>query len=278
MAVLGNLGEICEEVCKITRNVGKFVRLEQKRLTTAGIESKGLNDFVTYVDKAAETLLVSELKALVPEAGFVTEEKTVAAEQRELRWIIDPIDGTTNFIHGLPLFSISIGLMQNDEPVLGVVYEVTTDECFHAVAGGSAYLNDTVIHVSKREKLKDSLLVTGFPYTDDGNLEAWLKLFAHLLRNSHGVRRLGSAAIDLAYVACGRFEGFYENGLNAWDVAGGALIVKQAGGKVTDFTDGDNFIFGKQLLACNGLINDELLTLIHSIIPEEHQPVAEKSN
>jgi len=266
MEVLSNLSGICEEVCRISRNVGKFVRLEQKRLTNAGIESKGTNDFVTYVDKAAETLLVSELKALIPDAGFVTEENTVEKEDRELRWVIDPIDGTTNFIHGLPLYSISIALLQNDTPVLGVVYEVSGDECFHAVAGGSAYLNDTVIHVSSRATVKDSLLVTGFPYKDEGALEEWMKLFTHLIRNSHGVRRLGSAAIDLAYVACGRFEAFYENGLSAWDVAGGALIVKQAGGKVTDFSDGDNFIFGSELMAGNGLVNDELLSLIHSHI------------
>ena len=146
--------------------------------------------------------------------------------------------------------------MQNDTPVLGVVYEVSGDECFHAVAGGNAYLNDTVIHVSSRALVKDSLLVTGFPYKDEGTLEDWMKLFTHLIRNSHGVRRLGSAAIDLAYVACGRFEAFYEHGLSAWDVAGGALIVKQAGGTVTDFMGGDNYIFGKELMAGNGLVND----------------------
>jgi myo-inositol-1(or 4)-monophosphatase len=257
-----NLDALVEEVNKLCKQVGKFIRLEQSRLTQNGIESKGLNDFVTYVDKAAETLLVSELKALLPDCGFLTEEKTVAEEDRDFLWIIDPIDGTTNFIHGLPLFSISIALMFKKKTVLGVVYEVSHEECFYAVEGGKAMLNGKEIKVSNRDSLKDSLLVTGFPYRDEGRLEAWMQLFISLLRKSHGVRRLGSAAIDLAYVACGRFEAFYEYGLSPWDVAGGAFIVKQAGGLVTDYSGGDDFIFGKELLAGNGHINEELRAVI----------------
>jgi myo-inositol-1(or 4)-monophosphatase len=264
METLNNLSVICEAVCKISRDVGKFIRLEQSRLTDATVEEKGVNDFVTYVDKAAESLLVRELNALLPEAGFLTEENTVAQEEKEFRWIIDPIDGTTNFIHGLPLYSISIALMHNQRTVLGVVYELSRDECFHAITGRNAYLNTTPIHVSKRNLIKDSLLVTGFPYKEEGILEEWVSLFTYFIRNSHGIRRLGSAAIDLAYVACGRFEAFYENGLAPWDVAAGAFIVQQADGIVSDFYGGENYIFGRELVAGNGYINNELLTCIHS--------------
>ncbi len=257
-----DLQHLCEEVCRISREVGKFILLEQKRLSDQSIESKGLNDFVTYVDKAAETLLVSELQALLPGSGFLTEEKTVAQQEAELVWIIDPIDGTTNFIHGLPLFSISIALAFRGKTILGVVHEVSRDECFSAIEGGRAMLNGKVIQVSERSKLSDSLLVTGFPYKDEGRLEAWMQLFITLLRKSHGVRRLGSAAIDLVYVACGRFEAFYEYGLSPWDVAAGAFIVEQAGGLVTDYQGGPNFVYGKELLAGNGRMNEELRGVI----------------
>jgi myo-inositol-1(or 4)-monophosphatase len=257
-----DLESLCNEVCSVSREVGKFILLEQKRLTGNSIESKGLNDFVTYVDKASETLLVSELSSLFPEAGFITEEKTIAQEDKPYRWVIDPIDGTTNFIHGLPMFCISIALMHDERVILGVVYEISHDECFHAVAGGNAYLNGKPIRVSDRSLLKDSLIVTGFPYKDEGRLEEWMRLFMHLLTKSHGVRRLGSAALDLAYVACGRFEAFYEYGLSPWDVAAGTLIVQQAGGAVSDYSGGNKYLFGKELLAGNGRMNEELREVI----------------
>lgn len=257
-----NLETLCEKVCRICRETGRFIRHEQKRLSFQSIESKGLNDFVTYVDKASETLLVSELKALLPDSVFLTEEKTVTQEQGEWCWVIDPIDGTTNFIHGLPLFSISVALMHHSEVVMGIVHEVSHDECFYAWKGGKAFCNGEEIRVSQREALKDSLLVTGFPYKDEGRIEAWMHLFIDLLKKSHGVRRLGSAAIDLAYVACGRFEAFYEYGLSPWDVAAGAFIVEMAGGKVSDYSGGRNFIFGKELLAGNGKMNEALREVI----------------
>jgi myo-inositol-1(or 4)-monophosphatase len=269
MQALDSIHEICEAVCDISRRVGAFILVEQKKLTEYDVESKGLNDFVTYVDKAAEERLVAELNTLIPDAGFITEEATIAREDKEFIWIIDPIDGTTNFIHGLPLFSISIALMHKDKIILGVVYEISRDECFHAIEGGNAYLNNEVIHVTSRNLLKESLLVTGFPYKDVDRLDQWMKLFVDLLKRSHGVRRLGSAAIDLAYVACGRFEAFYEFGLSPWDVAAGAFIVQQAGGRVSDYSGGSNFIFGKELLAGNGQMNEELREVIREHIPEK---------
>jgi myo-inositol-1(or 4)-monophosphatase len=259
-----NLDQLCEDVCRICREVGRFIALEQKRLTQNGIEAKGTNDFVTYVDKASETLLVTELQALLPGSSFITEENTIKHAEKDdnMVWIIDPIDGTTNFIHGIPLFSISVALMINKKLVLGVIYEISRDECFYATENLGARLNGSSIKVSDIQKVSESLLVTGFPYRLGDMLDDWMELFKHFLKNSHGVRRLGSAAIDLAYVACGRFEAFYEYGLSPWDVAAGVFIVEQAGGKTTDFKGEDNYIFGRQLVSTNGNIHEELMTAL----------------
>ena len=152
--------------------------------------------------------------------------------------------------------------MNKEEVVVGVVYEVNLDECFYAYQGSKAYLNGKEINVSKAEKLRSSLVATGFPYYDYGRMDPYLNLFEEIMRSSHGLRRLGSAAVDLAYVACGRFEAFYEYGLNPWDVAAGVLIVKQAGGKVSDFRGGNNFVFGKEIVASNNLMHDEFLSVV----------------
>jgi myo-inositol-1(or 4)-monophosphatase len=254
-----NLEQLCNEVIEIAKTTGEFIRAESVKIKTHHIESKGNHDFVTYVDKTAEKLIVEGLQKVFPDSGFITEEKTIATEQKEYMWIIDPLDGTTNFIHGLPCFSISIGLMQGSRIVMGVIYEINLDECFYAWEGGKAYLNGQEIKVSSTTRLNDSLLATGFPYHDYSRLERYLELFAWCLHNTHGVRRLGSAAADLAYVACGRFDAFFEYGLNAWDVAAGVIIVKQAGGTVMDFEGGDNYIFGGELIASNMGIVDEFL-------------------
>lgn len=264
-----DLNHICEHVTSICREVGKFISHEQSRLGVQNIEEKGHNDFVTYVDKAAETLLVNELGALITDCGFITEEKTVEQEPKEYVWIIDPIDGTTNFIHGLPLYSISIALMYQNEIVLGVVYEISNDECFYAVKGNGAFLNGKPIKVSNRKTVANSLIVTGFPYRFEDRLDAWMALFVHFVKNSHGVRRLGSAAIDLAYVACGRFEAFYEYGLSPWDVAAGGFIVQQAGGAVSDYSGSPDWLFGKELLAGNNLVNNEMLVSINEYFPKD---------
>ena len=255
---------LCQRVCEISKETGDYILAERLRMGRPDFESKGKNDFVTLVDKGAEALLVKHLAETIPESGFITEENTVPFVENDYVWIIDPIDGTTNFIHGLPLFSISIALQYKQKTVLGVVYEVSNRECFYASLGKGAFCNGEKISVSSHELLSNSLLVTGFPYKDAGKLENWMRLFIDLLRKSHGVRRLGSAAIDLAYVACGRFEAFYEYGLSPWDVAAGAFIVEQAGGFVSDYQGGDNFVFGKELLAGNGRMNEELRAVILS--------------
>lgn len=168
------------------------------------------------------------------------------------------MDGTTNFIHGLPIFSISIALAHKNEIIAGVIYEINQDECFYAWKNGGAFLNGKQIYVSKTDKLDDSLLATGFPYYDYSRLDAYLQLFKHFMQNTRGVRRLGSAAVDLAYVACGRFDGFYEYGLNPWDVAAGIILVKEAGGNCIDFNEGKDYLYGREIIASNKNIQKEL--------------------
>ncbi|MDR4988593.1 MAG: inositol monophosphatase family protein [Bacteroidales bacterium] len=250
--------KLCLLVCDVARDAGQFIREELPLLSRSDVQSKGLHSYVTYVDTNAEKRIVKALQELLPEAGFIVEEESIQKKGGAYQWVVDPLDGTTNFIHGLPCFSVSIALMRGQEVVLGVVYEVMRNECFYAWKGGGAYLNDDVIRVSEVTKLSGSLLATGFPYHDYSLLDKYMELFTWCLRNSHGVRRIGSAAVDLAYVACGRFEGFFEYGLNAWDVAAGSLIVGEAGGKVTDFKGSDRFVFGKEILATNAGIYTEL--------------------
>ncbi len=253
-----DLKQLTEDVSMLCGEVAEFIRTEAARFTEASVESKSLNNLVSYVDKTAETRLVEGLGRLVPEAGFIAEEGT--GERKEgLNWIIDPLDGTTNFVHGVPCYCISIGLAEGNDMLVGVVLEVTRNECFSAWKGGGAWLNGKGIRVSQRPRLQDSLLATGFPYDDFGREAQYMDLLRALMHNSRGIRRLGSAAADLAYVACGRFEAFYEYGLNPWDVAAGALLVKEAGGTVTDFRNGQEHLFGEEIVASNGHIHNELI-------------------
>jgi myo-inositol-1(or 4)-monophosphatase len=260
--------KICEEVCLLAKDIGSFLKSEINKLKNEDIETKGLHDYVTYVDKASEKKIIKRLSEILPEAGYIVEEKTITKHSDDFNWIVDPLDGTTNYIHGLSCYSVSIALMKKDKVMLGVVYEVNLDECFYAWEGNPAYLNGKEIHVSSASKVADALLATGFPYYDYSELGKYMILFTYFLQNSHGIRRLGSAAVDLVYVACGRFEGFFEYGLNPWDVAAGAFIVQQAGGKVYDFKGGNNYIFGKQLIASNNNISAEIVGIIKSAYTE----------
>lgn len=255
--------DICLKVNVICKIVGDFIYHENCKISEDNVEIKGKHDFVTYVDKTSEKMLVEELSKLIPESGFIAEENTSDKVGVEFNWIIDPLDGTTNFIHGIPLYAISIALKQNDEIVLGVVYEINLKECFYAWKDSNAFLNGQVIKVSETKTINDSLIATGFPYYDYARLTEYMNIFTYLLQNSRGVRRLGSAAVDLVYVACGRFEAFYEYGLRPWDVAAGAFIVQQAGGLNFDFEGEKNYIFGKEIISCNTHIAKELLHLCH---------------
>jgi myo-inositol-1(or 4)-monophosphatase len=253
-----NLPGLTDQVIQLSRDVADFIRTERLRFTDASVESKSLNNLVSYVDKGAEQRFVNGLSTLLPDAGFIAEEGT-GARAPDLNWVIDPLDGTTNFIHGIPCYCTSVALMRGNDVLIGVVLEVTRDECFSAWKGGGALLNGTSIRVSERKALVDSLLATGFPYDDFGREAQYMELLRALMHNSRGIRRLGSAAADLAYVACGRFEAFYEYGLNPWDVAAGALIVQEAGGRATDFRDGSDHVFGEEIVASNGAIHKELI-------------------
>jgi myo-inositol-1(or 4)-monophosphatase len=259
-----SLEEITRAVTRLTAEVRVFILEEGKKFQSASIEKKGHNDLVSYVDKTAEEMLVNRLKEILPGAGFITEENTNNERGAVYDWIIDPLDGTTNFIHGMPCYCISIALAENGELVSGIVHELNFDECFYGWKNGGAFLNENAIRVSAVKKLADSLLATGFPYHDYSRMEMYMQIFDHCMRHSHGLRRLGSAAADLAYVACGRFEGFYEYGLNPWDVAAGALLVQEAGGVVTDFSGNNNFLFGAEMVATNRVIYNEFIDLVKS--------------
>ena len=252
-----NLEKITSEVSALARFTGEFVRNAAANFSTESIEYKGLNDMVSYVDKETEIRLVEGLRKILPQAGFIAEEGTVEqAQNQEFAWIIDPVDGTTNYMHGVPVFAISIALMHNKKIVSGVVYEINRDECFTAWLGGGAYLNKKSIKVSSAKYLKDSLIATGFPYYDFDLMDNYINILKELMQKSHGLRRFGAAAVDLAYTACGRFEGFFEYNLKPWDVAAGTLIVQEAGGKVADFKGGDDFVFGCELIAGCGMFSE----------------------
>lgn len=257
-----NLEILTNQVIQLTKVITGYLKKEITTLGSQAIEIKGLHNFVTYVDKTAEEMIMDALAEMLPEAGFIAEENQDTKKGERYNWVIDPLDGTTNYIHGIPLFSVSIALLDDGEVVLGVVHEAVRDEYFYAWKGSPAFLNGEKIKVSPTGKLNDSLMATGFPYYDYSKLEPYLNIFRHLMENTHGLRRLGSAAVDLAYVACGRFEGFYEYGLNSWDVAAGALIVKQAGGTVTDFKGGSDFLFGREIIATNQIIHKEFLGIV----------------
>jgi myo-inositol-1(or 4)-monophosphatase len=254
-----NLEKLTNQVCDLAIETGNFISNEVNRLKSSDIETKSSNNFVTYVDKQSEERLVEGLSIILPGSGFIAEENP-SLQTQELTWIIDPLDGTTNFIHGVPVYCISIGLMEKNEMILGVIYEINLKECFYTWKNAPSYLNGNPIHVTNTVKLADTLFATGFPYYDYGRLDPYLNFFKYMMQHSHGIRRLGSAAADLAYVACGRFDGFYEYGLSPWDVAAGALIVKNAGGKVSDFKGGNDYIFGREIIASNSNVFDEFST------------------
>jgi len=261
-----NLEKLCEEVISIVTKTAVFISGELERREELNIEVKGRHNFVTHVDKSAEEMIVNGLSVLLPDSGFIAEEDTSTKRGEKYNWIIDPLDGTTNYIHGLPPYAISVALMADDEIILGVIYEMVLKECFYAWKGSKAYLNGKEIKVSQVDKVNDSLIATGFPYTNFSHLETYMETVRFFMENSHGLRRLGSAATDIAYIACGRFEAFYEYGLKPWDVAAGILIVKQAGGRFSDFRGGDNYLFGGEIVISNALIYDEFLEDVKTIM------------
>ncbi len=236
----------------LRRSVGKVKDIQLK-----GGESKNL---VTEIDRRSEELIISILHRHFPQHDILAEESgKERGRASDYRWIIDPLDGTTNFTHGFPVFCVSIGLEWKGEIVLGVIYDPNLDELFSAQKGKGAFLNSRPLHVSRADRLERSLLVTGFPYNISRNPNSAIERFIRFLMNAQAVRRMGSAAIDLAYVAAGRYEGFWEVELNPWDMAAGTLLVTEAGGKVTTFNGGPFSIYDKEILATNGLVHEEMI-------------------
>ena len=297
------LDGMARKVIDLSETAAAFIRRQAEKISSKDVETKGSHDYVTYVDKTSEKMLVDGLRKILPEAGFITEEGTEKEEGSRYNWIVDPLDGTTNFIHGIPFYCISIALQDKmaqtlpaaparpaahagiktetenagktpayphiqpkpipeGEIILGLVHHISMDEKFHAVWGSPAFLNGRPIQVSPMQDLDTSLIVTGFPYSDFERLEGYMDLLKETMRSTAGVRRLGSAALDLASVAAGRSEIFFEYSLKPWDVAAGQFIVKQAGGQVCDFAGGNRYLHGREIVCGNPGILGKFLKML----------------
>lgn len=263
------LEKICNQVIEAVKDAGAFINVQQRDNESHEIEVKGKHNFVTEVDKKTEQMLVGALGKILPEAGFIAEEGTSEKRGETFNWIIDPVDGTTNFIHGAFPYAISVALAENDTPVLGVILELGRNECFYGWKNGGAWVDGRPIRVSGNKTLNSSLIAMGFPYTNFERMDQFMQTVAWFLKNSRGLRRLGSAATDIAWVACGRYDGFYEYGLNAWDVAAGMIILREAGGRCADFSGGEDCLFGEEIICSNGLNHNEFVDVIKGIMIEK---------
>jgi len=252
------LRELTLSVCEVAREAGAFIRQERLQFHAERIERKHAHDYVSYVDKQSEQRIVGALRQLLPEAGFITEEGSATYSNEQYCWVVDPLDGTTNFIHHFPPYAVSIALKQGGNILLGVVYEICADECFYAWLGGGSYVNAQPLHVGT-STLSDALLCFQLPY----NSEAYSPVAQHLIRLFYGrvasIRMLGSAAIALCYVAAGRLDGYAEKYIGRWDYMAGALIVSEAGGTCTDYDGNADFTEGNSIIATNGIIHQYIL-------------------
>lgn len=260
-----DLKQITAEVRQLAIETGAFLCEERKNFHRELVQEKQSHDYVSYVDKESERRIVKQLKKILPEAGFIAEEGSGSLTDEEYCWLVDPLDGTTNYIHDNAPYCVSIALRNKEELLVGVVYEVCRNECFWAWKGSKAYCNGTEIHVSSINSLNESFIELGFPYDVESYREFVTELIRELYGNVGGLRLQGSAAAELCYIAAGRFEARLEGLLGPWDIAAGALILMQAGGKVTDYKGGDEFYSGKQVLATNGKIHHYLLKIITSL-------------
>jgi myo-inositol-1(or 4)-monophosphatase len=250
---------IMEKACKkasklLIRDFGEVEKLQ--------VSKKGPGDFVTNSDKRTEKIIINELSLARPDYSFLAEESGASGKSTEFKWIIDPIDGTTNFLHGVPYFAISIGLEKNKEIICGMIFNPITNEMFYAEKGKGAYLNNSRIRVSSRKNIDECVLLTGGPILSYKNKEIFFKEYESVSRKVAATRKFGSSALDLAYLASGRCDGVWERNLNYWDIAAGIIIVKEAGGTVTDFKGGDEYIEERNLLATNSKIDKDLIALL----------------
>jgi myo-inositol-1(or 4)-monophosphatase len=249
---------------KAARRAGSLINRATNDLDKLTIEHKAQNDFVSEVDRAAEQAIIEVLKDAYPQHSILAEESGASGGETEYQWIIDPLDGTTNFLHGFPQYCVSIALAVKGQVSHGVVYDPTRNDLFTASKGGGAFLNERRIRVSKTLQLKDALLGTGFPFKEFSQFDQFIATFKELTMKCAGIRRPGAAALDLAYVACGRYDGFWEQGLHAWDMAAGSLLIKEAGGLVTDFSGEDDYLGSGKILAATPKIFPSLLKVIQS--------------
>lgn len=255
------MAELKDVLMEATLEAGKIIQYYFQGTFT--VDNKGsINNLVTEVDKHSEKKIIEVIKSHYPEHSIISEEVGELIQESDYQWIIDPIDGTVNFAHGIPICCVSIGLKYKEDLLLGTVYNPMMNELFFAEKGKGAMLNEQPISVSKKVDFKKACLVTGFPYKWPKSYEHPIKVFERFIMEGLPVRRLGSAAIDLCWVACGRFDGFWEYNLNSWDVAAGYLIVQEAGGKITNFEGQPYSVFDKETLATNGHIHEEMLGLI----------------
>ena len=247
----------CRKAAKnIIRDFGEIEKLQ--------VSLKGPGDFVTASDIKAEKILIEELQKARPRFSILSEEIGLITNDEEFKWIIDPIDGTANFLHGIPHFAISIGLEHDDEIICGIVYDPIKDEMFVAEKGNGSYLNNQRMRVSSRSKLKDCIVFTGGPRLDSKNKELALEEYKKFSSKIHiPIRKLGSASLDMAYVAAGRCDGFWQRNLNYWDIAAGIVLVKEAGGFVTDFEGENRYVENKTILATNSKINKEMIEVLN---------------
>ena len=246
------------------REAGTFLKLSVGKVRNVEQKKGEERNLVSEIDRGAEERIIGIIKRHYPTHAILAEESGGSEAPADYRWIIDPLDGTTNFLHGVPIFCVSIGVEHKGEVVAGVVYDPCRDELFTAEKGSGAYLNGKRLKVSGSSRLIESLLVTGFPYDIAANPDAAVERFVGFLMSAQGVRRLGSAALDLAYVAAGRFDGFWEVYLNPWDMAAGALFVREAGGMTSDMTGAPLNIYQKRVVASNGIIHQAMLDVLRT--------------
>lgn len=249
---------------KAARKAGSIITRASYDIDKLTIHRKQQNDFVSEVDHAAEAAIISTLKEAYPDHGFLGEESGYKDKDAEYLWVIDPLDGTTNFLHGNPQYCVSIGLLHKGVLAQGVVFDPNRNELFTATKGVGAYLNDRRIRVSKCDKMEDSLIGTGFPFREVINVDDYLRMLKNVMKVSSGVRRPGAAALDLAWVAAGRCDGFFEVGLSPWDMAAGALLVREAGGLVSDLDGEDKFLDNGGIVAANGKLFGAFLNLLNA--------------
>jgi len=253
---------VLDVAVEAAREAGMFLKSSVGKVKNIETKEGEVRNMVSEIDRGSEEIIINRIKRQFPSHAILAEESGAHDTSAEYRWVIDPLDGTTNFLHEVPIFSVTIGVERMGEIVAGVVYDPNLDELFTAEKGSGSYLNGQRMRVSQTPELIHSLLVTGFPYDIARNPDHPADHFTNFLMEAQGIRRLGSAALDLSYVAAGRFDGFWEVQLQPWDMAAGVLFIREAGGRVTDFSGAPSTIFKKNVLASNGIIHDAMLRVL----------------